>query len=128
MPLNAELIDIGINARILIGIDRHWALIDGVLLLEIHCKGGLLSRRSLLLGGGLVSSLYSTCNNFTLLITQMIFLRYWLGIVKDCGVQYLATTSTTVVAGDVRPRLEHREGDHHLVITATERGAIHAFR
>ncbi len=41
MPINAdqnhgidpksELIDIGINARILIGIDRHWALIEGVL-------------------------------------------------------------------------------------------------
>ncbi len=28
-----EMIDIGINARILIGIDRHWALIEGVLLI-----------------------------------------------------------------------------------------------
>ncbi len=37
MPINAdqfrsELIDIGINARILINIDRHWALIEGALL------------------------------------------------------------------------------------------------
>ncbi len=31
MPINAEWIDIRINARILIGIDRHWTLIEGVL-------------------------------------------------------------------------------------------------
>ncbi len=29
---SSELIDIGFNARILIGIDRHWALIEGVLI------------------------------------------------------------------------------------------------
>ncbi len=27
--------EIGINARILIGIDRHWALIEGILLLPL---------------------------------------------------------------------------------------------
>ncbi len=31
----SELIDIGINARILSGIDRHWALIGGVLYVAI---------------------------------------------------------------------------------------------
>ena len=42
MPLNAdmyaidqELIDIGINARILVGIDLHWTLIKGVLHIQI---------------------------------------------------------------------------------------------
>ncbi len=31
VPSNVELIDIGINARVLIGIDKNWALIEGVL-------------------------------------------------------------------------------------------------
>ncbi len=42
MSLNAdhssELIDIGINARILIGIDRYWALIEGVLVFMANCS------------------------------------------------------------------------------------------